>query len=235
MLWAGWLLREATLRVIRLRHCIELHMSLSLSCVRWITGQYSGTRQLLRDSRARRGNNLSEYFSDSLRSAVDLHSIDILDILSFLRHACCFKHLSEVRFRLCQLEFLALFLIVFNSNLLVLSHELPVYGIHGFRPHSGLSLLLLHVEVILIDLGLWGFFLLVPLNLWLIIVFNRFVCEDVKSTVELLLVPLHGNLVDLHSLVSFKLCHALFASLGLDVVAHFKPLSLVLVAEVFLV
>jgi len=130
------------------------------------------------------------------------------------------------------LELLALFLIVFNSNLLVLGHELTVHGVHRLRPDAGLAFLLLHVEVVFVDLSLRRL-LLLAFNL--IIVFNRFICEYIEAAIQLLLVPLHGNLVDLHGLVPLELRHPLLARLGLDVVPHLEPLPLVLVAQVLLV
>ena len=73
-------------------------MSLSLSRVRGVPCYLnSGTGQLLSDSGAGRLNDFAENLADPLGPAVDLHPVDVLDVVALLRHARGLEHLRQVR------------------------------------------------------------------------------------------------------------------------------------------
>ena len=59
-----------------------------------------------------------------------------------------------MRLGLSKLELLPLLLIILYGQLFVLSHEIAIHSVHGFGPDARLALLLLHVAVVLINLGL---------------------------------------------------------------------------------
>jgi hypothetical protein len=138
---------------MRSRNGIKLDMTLLHGMGR-ISSLNCSRGQLLSDCGTRCRNNFTENLANPLRSSFYVHSVDILYIISIVRQASCLKHLREMRLGLSKLELLPLLLIVLYGQLFVLSHEFAIHSVHGFGPDAWLTLLLLHVAVVLINLGL---------------------------------------------------------------------------------